>query len=142
MTDPEVSRHVLAAGELWKRRSARVWTLDLSMLADAGVTLARPENTTDRAATAERALRQEQQRDAAPEPLDSVRQRGRPPRGLPLHVSHQDGWVADRAGARSGRLDPRLMGMMQLLSSASASRDALPSVRCYAGAWALARKRS
>ncbi len=43
MTDTEVSRHVDAAGELWKRRSARVWTLDLTMLTDAGVTVARPE---------------------------------------------------------------------------------------------------
>lgn len=56
MTDPEVSRHVQAAGELWTRRSARVWTLDLTMLTDAGITLARPENAVDRAAAAEREL--------------------------------------------------------------------------------------
>ncbi|MDN5749875.1 MAG: DUF5710 domain-containing protein [Pseudonocardia sp.] len=57
MTDSEVSRHVQAAGELWTRRSARVWTLDLTMLTDAGVTLARPETAADRAAAAERELR-------------------------------------------------------------------------------------
>jgi hypothetical protein len=58
MIDAETSRHVHAAGELWARRSARVWELDLSMLTDAGVTLARPDKAADRAAAAERALQQ------------------------------------------------------------------------------------
>lgn len=56
MTDAEVSRHVDAAGELWTNRSARVWTLDLTMLTDAGVTLTRPEKAADRPAVAEREL--------------------------------------------------------------------------------------
>jgi hypothetical protein len=76
MTDTEAARHIQAANNLWTRRSARTWTLDLSMLTDAGVTLARPEAAEDRPAAAERALRQERQRvepvipspRAAPEP--------------------------------------------------------------------------
>jgi hypothetical protein len=59
MTDAEVDRHVQAAGELWIRRSARVWELDLTMLTDAGVTLNRPDTGPDRAAAAERVLEQE-----------------------------------------------------------------------------------
>lgn len=58
MTDDEVSRHVQQAGEQWTRRSARVWTLDLTMLTDAGVTLAPPEKAGDRPAVAERELQQ------------------------------------------------------------------------------------
>jgi hypothetical protein len=61
MTDAEVSRHVRAANDLWTTRSARVWTLDLSMLTDAGVTVARPEKAADRPAAAARALRRERQ---------------------------------------------------------------------------------
>ena len=48
--------HVYASENLWTERSARVWTLDLTMLTDAGVTLARPEPAVDRAAAAEREL--------------------------------------------------------------------------------------
>lgn len=62
MTDVEVSRHVRDANDLWTRRSARMWTLDLSMITDAGVTPARPQAAADRPAAAERALRQERQR--------------------------------------------------------------------------------
>lgn len=62
MTQDEVSRHVRAANDLWTRRSARVWALDLSMLTDAGVTLAPPQAAADRPAAAARALRQEAQR--------------------------------------------------------------------------------
>lgn len=40
MTAAEVSRHVQAAGDLWALRSDRGWRLELSMLTDAGVTLA------------------------------------------------------------------------------------------------------
>jgi hypothetical protein len=78
MTDAEVSRHVLDANALWTARSARVWTLDLSMLTDAGVTLARPEKAADRPAAAERALRREQQRAATPIPAQR-RVPARPP---------------------------------------------------------------
>lgn len=52
MTDAEVSRHVRAANALWTTRSARIWELDLSMLTEAGITLARPEKAADRPAAA------------------------------------------------------------------------------------------
>ncbi|MHA6629156.1 DUF5710 domain-containing protein [Pseudonocardia sichuanensis] len=42
---------------------ASVWTLDLTMLTEAGVTLARPEKSTDRPAAAEWGLRRAHQRD-------------------------------------------------------------------------------
>lgn len=42
MDDAEAWRHVYAANDTWTARSRRNWTLDLSMLTDAGVTLARP----------------------------------------------------------------------------------------------------
>jgi hypothetical protein len=77
MTDSEVSDHVRAANVLWTRRSARVWTLDLSMLTDAGATLARPEKATDRPAAAELALRREQQR--SPMPIPAQRRVPAPP---------------------------------------------------------------
>ena len=60
MSDLEVSRRVHAAGELWTRRSERPWTLDLTMLTAAGVTLARPEPAAARPAAAERVLRRAQ----------------------------------------------------------------------------------
>jgi hypothetical protein len=44
MSDNEVGLHVYAAGELWSSRSARAWELDLGILTDAGVELARPDN--------------------------------------------------------------------------------------------------
>ncbi len=56
MTDAEAGDHVHAAGEVWTRRSARVWTLDLSMLTAAGVTLTPPDGADGRAAVVERAL--------------------------------------------------------------------------------------
>ena len=56
MTAAEVSHHVHAAGARWTARSARVWVLDLSMLTDAGVGLARPEQAADRPAAARRGL--------------------------------------------------------------------------------------
>lgn len=60
MTHVETSRHIQDAGDLWTARSRRVWTLDVTMLTDAGVTLARPDKAADRAAAADRALRQAQ----------------------------------------------------------------------------------
>jgi hypothetical protein len=42
MTEALVWRHVEAAGELWTARSRRTWTLDLTMLIEAGVTVDRP----------------------------------------------------------------------------------------------------
>jgi soluble lytic murein transglycosylase-like protein len=60
MTQAQAWNHVRAAEELWIERSRRVWELDLRMLTNAGVTLARPERAADRPAAAERALRREQ----------------------------------------------------------------------------------
>jgi hypothetical protein len=57
MTPTEVSAHVQDAGQLWLRRSRRTWELDLSILTDAGVTLARPESPNARRARAEAELR-------------------------------------------------------------------------------------
>lgn len=67
MTDAEVSRHVQAAGDLWTRRSARAWALDLGMLTEAGVTLAPPESTAARPAAAERALGRQAERAPRPD---------------------------------------------------------------------------
>ncbi len=52
----EASWHVQAAGDLWTARSRRNWTLDLTMLTAAGVTLTRPETPTGRRAVARQAL--------------------------------------------------------------------------------------
>src|SRR6201991_4309246 len=57
MTDAEISRHVHEANETWEIRSQRAWTLDLSILTDARITLARPEPAADRAAAAQHGLR-------------------------------------------------------------------------------------
>lgn len=56
MTDDEIDQHVHDAGELWTRRSARAWELDLGMLTGAGITLARSDKAADRPAAAARAL--------------------------------------------------------------------------------------
>lgn len=58
--------HVRAAEELWIARSRRVWELDLSVLTDAGVTLAKPGLAADRATAANQALRHERSRPAMP----------------------------------------------------------------------------
>lgn len=56
MSEVESRRHVYAAEDLWIERSARTWTLDLVMLTDAGVTLARPAAAEWRPAAAGRAM--------------------------------------------------------------------------------------
>jgi len=75
MSGDEVSHHVHAVGELWTRRSQRAWTVDLSILTNAGVTPARPEPAAARPAAAERALRQAQTPAPirAPPPTPEVR---------------------------------------------------------------------
>lgn len=70
MTDAEVRHHVVAAGDLWTARLRQVWTLDLSMLAGAGVTVQRPEPGAARPAVAKRALRQAQ--TSAPAPIPAL----------------------------------------------------------------------
>ena len=51
--------HVNQAMEVWRDRSARHWTLDLSMLTGAGVTPRTPPSAGDRAAHAERSAPRE-----------------------------------------------------------------------------------
>ncbi|MBN9096845.1 MAG: hypothetical protein J0I49_01815 [Pseudonocardia sp.] len=97
MTEHEIDRHVHAAGELWTRRSARAWELDLSMLTDAGVTLARPDKAAEQADAAERALQQERSRVATaisvprppsvPQPVQQ-----RPPAPAPVSEPHRGWW--------------------------------------------------
>ena len=49
MTDDEAEAHIDAAFALWRDRSARDWTLDLSILTTAGITLAPPPEREQRA---------------------------------------------------------------------------------------------
>jgi hypothetical protein len=48
MTTAQASQHIVTANELWITRSRRTWALDLSMLTDAGITLAQPEDPAAR----------------------------------------------------------------------------------------------
>lgn len=57
MTDQHARAHIRDAFALWKERSAHTWTLDLSMLTTAGVTLAPPPDPADRVDVAERTVR-------------------------------------------------------------------------------------
>ncbi|MGH3772821.1 MAG: DUF5710 domain-containing protein [Pseudonocardiaceae bacterium] len=57
MTDQHARAHIGDAFTLWKDRSARTWTLDLSMLTTAGVTLAPPPDPAGRVHAAEGTLR-------------------------------------------------------------------------------------
>lgn len=63
MTQGEAWAHVEAAGDLWTARSRRTWTLDLSILTDAGVTPARPDSPDLRPETAQRELDQVRRTD-------------------------------------------------------------------------------
>ena len=104
MTEDEAWRHVHAANVLWTARSRRDWTLDLSMLTDAGVTLARLERAADRPAAAQRALHEEARR-FAPTPTAS------PPRD----AGEESGPVlpTQRSGARSSGWFGGLFGRPQ-----------------------------
>jgi len=83
MTDAEASRHVHAAGALWTARSQRAWTLDLTMLTDAGVALVHREPAVARLTAAERALPQAQ--TPAPAPIPAPR----PKPGGSLNSAHK-----------------------------------------------------
>lgn len=48
MTPAQAREHIDAAFTLWRRRSAMTWTLDLSILTSAGVTLATPPTAGER----------------------------------------------------------------------------------------------
>ncbi|MGH3614154.1 MAG: hypothetical protein ACRDRK_16485, partial [Pseudonocardia sp.] len=54
--DGKTFGHVYASEQLWLDRSARTWTLDLSMLTGAGIAVRRPQPAADRPAAAERGL--------------------------------------------------------------------------------------
>lgn len=59
MTVPQAKAHVREAFEMWRRRSARAWSLDVSMLTEAGITLAEPPPAHQRGAIAEAELRRQ-----------------------------------------------------------------------------------
>lgn len=56
MSAREVEEHIGSAFEIWQARSAVSWTLDLSMLTDAGITLRRPPEVARRPEVAARTL--------------------------------------------------------------------------------------
>lgn len=56
-TETEARRHVNDAFALWKQRSQIVWSLDLGILTNAGITLSPPPEAKDRARVAEATLR-------------------------------------------------------------------------------------
>ncbi|MGH3867230.1 MAG: DUF5710 domain-containing protein [Pseudonocardiaceae bacterium] len=57
MTDQQARLHIDNASAVWQARSGRTWTLDLSMLTTAGVTLAPPPAPSDRVQVADRTVR-------------------------------------------------------------------------------------
>ncbi|GAA4918828.1 DUF5710 domain-containing protein [Streptomonospora salina] len=59
MTPDQADSHVQRAFAVWEQRSTRTWTLDLSMLTDAGVTLADPPGAGRRSGIAADELVQE-----------------------------------------------------------------------------------
>ncbi|MEV7779375.1 DUF5710 domain-containing protein [Kitasatospora sp. NPDC088351] len=59
MTPGQADQHIAKAFEAWKTRSRITWTLDLSILTDAGITLTPPPDAGVRADVAREALRAE-----------------------------------------------------------------------------------
>jgi len=57
LSTPSINRHIDGAFATWKRRSGHAWTLDLSMLTDAGIRLAPPPDAADRGKIAHAQLR-------------------------------------------------------------------------------------
>lgn len=56
MSVSEADEHIDAAFALWRRRSEYTWSLNLSMLTDAGVTITPPPSAGERPSHAERGL--------------------------------------------------------------------------------------
>jgi hypothetical protein len=56
MTGRQAVAHVDAAFAIWHSRCRRTWTLDLTMLTGAGITLTEPLSAVDRAAAADRGI--------------------------------------------------------------------------------------
>lgn len=52
MSELEAKAHVSSAFKLWRQRSQHVWTLDIAMLTDAGMTVTAPPTADSRAAVA------------------------------------------------------------------------------------------
>ncbi|PRW62359.1 DUF5710 domain-containing protein [Actinopolyspora mortivallis] len=61
MSREQAEAHVDEAFALWRRRSARAWTLDLSLLTEAGITLAEPPPAHRRGAVAAAELARERE---------------------------------------------------------------------------------
>lgn len=66
MSDGQAYAHIDAAKQVWAARSTRMWTLDLSMLTDVGITVQRPPAADVRADQAERELDEVRAADVAP----------------------------------------------------------------------------
>jgi hypothetical protein len=58
MTDQQAKTHRSHAFSPWRERSTREWALDLSMLTNAGVTLAPPPGSSNRVHIAKQTLRE------------------------------------------------------------------------------------
>lgn len=71
MSAAQARQHIGQAFDVWQARSGRTWTLDLSLLTDAGITLAAPPAAGRRAAAADRqvrAVRSAERQQAEPGP--------------------------------------------------------------------------
>ncbi|MGX8904183.1 DUF5710 domain-containing protein [Streptomyces netropsis] len=80
MSPDQARRHVDAAFALWEQRSATIWSLDLSILTGAGITVTPPPDARDRPAIAAATLASEETAGAPPAPRDvpSVPRQGTP----------------------------------------------------------------
>jgi hypothetical protein len=68
LTMAEALARVHAAEDVWIRRSARTWELDLSILTDAGIAVARPQPAAERRAAAGRGVDVATKRPSIPAP--------------------------------------------------------------------------
>ncbi|MFD2796442.1 DUF5710 domain-containing protein [Promicromonospora vindobonensis] len=59
MSETQTHAHISEAFRVWEERSNRSWTLDLTMLTDAGVTVRKPLKAEERSAAAQAALAEE-----------------------------------------------------------------------------------
>lgn len=57
MSEDEADDHISAAFDVWKQRSLRQWTLDLTMLTSVGIAITAPPGAAARVAAAEDSLR-------------------------------------------------------------------------------------
>ena len=91
----QIDRHIDDANTAWIARSAIAWTLDLSMLTDAGITLRRPEQAEDRPAAADRALQEARRADVPALRIEPEPPRVEPP--VPALLPRR-GWLSRLAG--------------------------------------------